>query len=144
MPIRVLVVERHVLARNAIVAELGEDPETEVVAAVAGDLTGDELLELVEEKRTDVVIIDFSAGALGPDAFDVVTAITQPASEVRLLALVRRVDGILLRRLTSSRVTGCFFSDDPCIQSLAKIVYRVHSGIVTYSLEIYEQVFRHL
>jgi DNA-binding NarL/FixJ family response regulator len=133
MAIRVLVVETHVSARDAIVTELGRDSETEVVAAVAGDLTGEELLELAREKQADVVIVDFNAGTLGADAFDVVKAITQPVSDVRLLALIQRVDGILLRRLTSSRVTGCLFSDDPCVQSLAEIVHRVHGGIVTYS-----------
>jgi DNA-binding NarL/FixJ family response regulator len=127
MAIRVLVVETHVLARDAIVTELGRDSATEVVAAVAGDLTGEELLELAREKQADVVIVDFSAGTLGADAFDVVKAITQPVSDVRLLPLIQRVDGILLRRLTSSRVTGCLFSDDP------EIVHRVHGGIVTYS-----------
>lgn len=36
MAIRVLVVETHVSARDAIVTELGRDSETEVVAALHG------------------------------------------------------------------------------------------------------------
>lgn len=144
MAIRVLVVEPDALAREAIIAQLERYPETEVVSPIEGHWTAEHSLELTREKQADVLILDFNASNLGTDDFEVVKAVSHPESGVRLLARVRRDDAILIRRLTSSRVTGCFFIDDASVLSLGEVVCRVHSGRVTYSQEIYEQIFRHL
>jgi len=144
MPIRVLVVEADPLARQTMIAQLAKHPQTEVVAAIEGDLTGEQLLELTRDKQADVLILDFNGRDLGADIFKVVASVSHPESGVRLLARVRRDDTILIRRLTSSRVTGCLFTDDASVLSLGEVVCRVHGGIVTYSQEIYEQIFRHL
>jgi DNA-binding NarL/FixJ family response regulator len=125
-------------------AKLEKHPETEVVTAIEGDVTVQHLLELTRESQTDILIVDFNGRDLGGDILQLVRAATAPESSFRLLARVRRDDTILVRRLTSSRVTGCVFIDDAAILSLGDMVCRVHNGTITYSQEIYERIFRHL
>ena len=143
-PVRVLVVEKHELARDAMIARLEDHPDTRVVGVVSGALSGKELLDLANERRADVVILDFSVSPPGADAFEVIDAISDAKSGMRLVALVRRTDGILIRRLTASRVGGCLYNDDSRVLALGAVVRDVHRGRVTYSTEIYERIFIHL
>lgn len=144
MSIRVLIVERHALARKAMIIALKKHPDIDVVAAVDGDLEAEELVELAEKRRPDVAIFDFSTKVPGVGSFSVVEALRSRQSKLRLLALVRRADGILIRRLRLLKVTGCLFSDDGCSLALGTAVRNVYDGRLTYSQGIYELAFQHL
>jgi DNA-binding NarL/FixJ family response regulator len=139
-----LVVEKHRAACVGVVYLLEQHPDIEVVGAVKGDVSGRELLELANERQVDVVILDFSVAPLGAEAFEVVDAISDPESSMRLVVLVRPADGILIRRLASSRVSGCLYNDDEHIDVLGTVVRDVYAGRVRYSTEIYERIFIHV
>jgi len=143
-PIRVLLVEAHRAARVGLVHLLEQHADIEVVDAVKGNVSGEELLELADEKQVDVAILDFSVAPPGAEAFEVVDAISDPESSMELVILVRPVDGILIRRLAGARVGGCLYNDDERIDKLDTVIRDVYAGRVTYSTEIYERVFIHL
>lgn len=142
MPIRVMIVEPHVLARDEMVGRLRRHSDIEVVAAVAGDLPVEELDELARMRQPDVVVLDFSTQGWGTDSLAMIEVFTNAELGIRLLTLVSRLDGIVIRRLKASNVTGCLFSDDRRCQPLENLVREVNDGRIIYSKEIDEPGFR--
>jgi DNA-binding NarL/FixJ family response regulator len=142
MTIRVVVFENHLLALMGISAELSQDPEIEVVAALVNVRGTDGLLQLIHEKDPQVVIFDLSLKVSCLDPFETIPALKERYPEVEIVVLIGHEDGILIRWLVSHRVMGCLFNDDERIQSLGTVVHRVTEGKLVYSQRIVERYFQ--
>lgn len=141
MAIRVVVIEHHLLALRGISAQLAEPPDIQVVATLSGAVQSDDLLGLLQEEKPHLAILDLSLKVARLNPFETIPALKENYPQVRVLALVGRQDGILVRWLVSRRVMGCLFSDDKRIQSLGAVVRKVAEGKLAYSLEIVEGYF---
>jgi two-component system response regulator DesR len=142
MVIRVIVIESHLLALEGVSAKLERRPNIEVVATVSGNVGMDDLLQLVHDNDPHLVIFDLSLKVSSLDPFATISTLTERCPEVRIVVLVGREDGILVRWLVSHRVVGCLFSDDEQIRSLETVVRKVADGKLAYSQEIMERYFQ--
>jgi DNA-binding NarL/FixJ family response regulator len=142
MGIRVIVIESHLMALEGILAKLDEPSDIEVVAALSDGIGTDDLLQLVRDNRPHLAILDLSLKVSSLDPFDIISTLRKKYPEVKIVVLVGRDDGILMRWLVSHKVTGCLFSSDEQVRSLGDVVRKVAEGKLAYSQEIMERYFQ--
>jgi DNA-binding NarL/FixJ family response regulator len=142
MGIRVIVIESHLMALEGILAKLDEPSDIEVVAALSDGVGMDDLLQLVRDNRPHLAILDLSLKFSSLDPFDIISTLRKKYPEVKIVVLVGREDGILMRWLVSHKVTGCLFSSDEQVRSLGAVVRKVAEGKLAYSQEIMERYFQ--
>jgi DNA-binding NarL/FixJ family response regulator len=142
MAIRVIVIEDHLLALEAMLAALSERPDIEIVATATSGEGAHGLLQLVRDNEPHLVILDFSMRFSNLNPFTAIPALKEHYPEVDVLVLARREDGILVRWLISYKVTGCLFSDDEQIRSLGTVVRKISEGRMVCSQEIVERYFQ--
>jgi DNA-binding NarL/FixJ family response regulator len=142
MGIRVIVIESHLMALEGILAKLDEPSDIEVVAALSDGVGTDDLLQLVRDNRPHLAILDLSLKVSSLDPFEIISTLRERCPEVKIVVLVGREDGILVRWLVSRKVMGCLFSNDERIRSLGAVVRKVVDGKLAYSQEIMERYFQ--
>lgn len=142
MTIRVVIVEDHLLALEAMSAALGQYPDIEIVATASSEDGTDGLLQLMRDNEPHLVILDLSTKFSNLNPFTTIPALKEHYPEVDVLVLARREDGILVRWLISHKVMGCLFNDDEQTQSLGAAVRKISEDRMAYSQEITERYFQ--
>jgi DNA-binding NarL/FixJ family response regulator len=142
MTIRVIVVEDHLLALEAMSVELSKHPDIEIVTTASGDVSTANLLQLIHDNEPHLVILDLSMKVSNLNPFATIPSLQKNCPEVDVLVLIRREDGILVRWLISCKVKGCLFNDDEQTLSLGAVVRKISEGKIAYSQEILERYFQ--
>jgi DNA-binding NarL/FixJ family response regulator len=140
MAIRIAVIGDHILLLQAMSAVLGGNPDIEVVATDTGK-TG--LLRLIRQTCPNVVLLDFSVRGRGFDPFMTVENLKRAYPIVRILAVICRDDGILIRGLVHTGVAGCLFNDDQQILDLGTVLCSIARGEQVYSQGMLEKYLDH-
>lgn len=120
--IRVLIADDHPIVREGLERILGECADMEVVAQAAD---GDELLELLQVKACDVVLMDLSMP--GPGAFRLLSRIGDERPNVRVLILSVQPEEMYAVRALRSGASG-YLTKDRSPDELALAVRKVHQG----------------
>lgn len=121
-PIRVLIVDDHVLYRRGLEMVLGLEPDIEIVGE-AGD--GHEALLLVERTTPDVVVMDVRMPRC--NGIDAAAAIRSSVPDTRILMLTTSDDAQDLHDAIRAGVNGYLLKDVPPDQVVAGI-RAVHGG----------------
>lgn len=132
--IRVVVVDDHPLFRAGVAAALDDDPGVSVVGTCGDGLTA---LDLVEEQRPDVVILDLGLPSL-PGA-EVNRRLALRAARPRVLVLTWQCDEGLVVRLADEGAAGLIVKDaEPSV--LLRAVHRVAEGGTWFPLTLRSSV----
>jgi DNA-binding NarL/FixJ family response regulator len=140
MAIRIAVIGDHPLALQAMSAVLEGNPDVEVVAI---DTSKADLLRLIRQTCPNVVLLDFSVKGRGCDPFTTVENLKRAYPIIRILAVICRDDGILIRGLVHTGVAGCLFNDDEQILDLGTVSCRIARGEQVYSQGMLEKYLDH-
>lgn len=128
--IRVVMIEDHYIVLNSAVNDAARDPEIEMVGTATG---GDQLLQLVREKRPDVVILDLKTPKGDFKPVPVVQKLLQEFPETRILVLTGLDDPLVMRYLVSAGVKGYILKGDKASQNLMEAVRKVYNGEIVLS-----------
>lgn len=134
--IRVVVIEDHHLLLNAMVKELGNEPDIEVVGQATH---GDKLLSLVSTTQPDVVILDLkmSEGDFRP--LPVVRKLMKEYPQTHYLVLTGLSDDLLMRNLIDAGVRGYLLKGDKASEKLVAAVRKIFRGEPVFSVSIMEK-----
>ncbi len=128
-PIRVLIVDDHVMVRRGLATFLRAFSEL----ALAGEAgSGEEAVRLSAELRPDVILMDMMLpGMNGPDAIRI---IRQRQPEIKILALTSFKEGELIRDALEAGAIG-YLLKDVSADELASAIRAAHGGRATLSPE---------
>ncbi len=101
MPIRLLLVEDHILMRAGIRALLGGLPDVEVVGEAS---TGPEALTLAESLSPDLVLLDISMPEL--NGLEVASRLLKSEPKRRIIFLSMHTDAVYVRRALQAGAAG--------------------------------------
>lgn len=134
--IRVVVIEDHHLLLNAMVKELGHEPDIEVVGSATH---GDKLYQLASQTRPDVVVLDLKMSEGNFKPLPVVRKLMREYPETRYLVLTGLSNDMLMRHLIDAGVKGYLLKGDKASEKLAEAVRKIYRGEPVYSLSIMEK-----
>ncbi len=128
-PIRVLIVDDHVMVRRGLATFLRAFSEL----ALAGEAgSGEEAVRLSAELRPDVILMDMMLpGMNGPEAIRI---IRQRQPEIQILALTSFKEGELIRDALEAGAIG-YLLKDVSADELASAIRAAHGGRATLSPE---------
>lgn len=138
MPIRVIAIEDHPLMLKAILQELDNQSDIQVVGT---GTHGAELQRMVRETSPDVVILDLGMSEGGFDPVTSVSNLRQVHPNVQILVLTGYDDGIWVRELIAAGARGYVLKSDNLSLCLPDGVRTVHSGRRFYSPAVTEKYF---
>jgi DNA-binding NarL/FixJ family response regulator len=124
LPVRVLLVDDHVVVRRGLRMLLDSDAAFEVVGE-AGDRAG--TLRLAAATRSDLVLLDLDLG--NEDGADLIREIRAVSPETRVLVLTGIRDTVLHRRAVQLGAAGVVVKD-AAPDVLLKAIRKVHAGEV--------------
>ena len=99
--VRVLIADDHAIVRTGLRALIESDPTLELIGEAAG---GYEALELVENLKPDILVLDISMPDL--DGISVIKKIKPRNSDLRILMLTIHEDKALLQEALKSGASG--------------------------------------
>jgi DNA-binding NarL/FixJ family response regulator len=121
-PIRVLLVDDHLMVRDGLGALLRRDPGIDLIGC-AGD--GDEAVRMSEELEPDVVVLDVCMpGMHGIDAAERIRGL--PAG-VRVIALSAYSDAAFVQQMANAGASG-FVHKDQSAEDLLDAIRQVNQG----------------
>jgi two-component system nitrate/nitrite response regulator NarL len=123
-PIRILLVDDHVVVRRGLHLLLGSDAAIRVVGET-GDRAG--TLRLVEEGRPDLVLLDLDLGS--ESGADLIGEIRARSPDTRVLILTGVRDTLLHRRAIQLGASGVV-EKEAAPEILLKAIRKVHEGEV--------------
>lgn len=134
--IRVVVIEDHHLLLNAMVKELGNETDIEVVGQATH---GDQLSTLVSDMQPDVVVLDLkmSEGDFRP--LPVVRKLIHTFPQTHYLVLTGLSDDLLMRNLIDVGVRGYLLKGDKASEKLVEAVRKIYQGERVFSISIMEK-----
>jgi DNA-binding NarL/FixJ family response regulator len=134
--IRVILADDHPIVRLGIRAELEKIPGLEVIKEASD---GRQALELVEELRPDVVVMDISMPGL--NGLEATERITKTYPDVRVIILSRHQDEGYYWRAVRNGASG-YVLKKAAIVELAEAVRRAVGGEIYLSKEISAKMIR--
>ena len=140
MAVRIALIGDHPLVLQAMSAVLEGKPDVEVVAT---DTSKADLFRLIRQTCPSVVILDFSVRGRGYDPVTTVENLKRAYPIIKILAVICRDDGILIRGLVHTGVAGCLFNDDQQILDLGTVLCRIARGEQVYSQGMLEKYLDH-
>lgn len=123
--IRVVLADDHALVLEGLVALLDRTPDIEVVETVTN---GDELLDVLERQRVDVVVLDLEMPYHG---FTALEEIRKRRLPVRVLVLTAFGDGESMQRAIELEAEGFALKTEPPRQTVMAI-RQVAAGMLVY------------
>lgn len=121
-PIRIMIVEDHVLVRMGLVAAAGDAPDIKVVAEVDD---GRQALDMFRAHRPDVVVLDLRMP--GMDGVEIIRALRNEFGPVRILMLSSFGSGDDISRAMREGASGYVIKGMP-LQQLLEGIREVHAG----------------
>jgi DNA-binding NarL/FixJ family response regulator len=126
--IRVLLAHNHELLLEGLRSLVANEDDLEIVGVA---LTADQLMEVVRDKRPDVIVLD---GTLqGAAGMACLRAVRAEALACSVLVLLERDDLEAIRRALEFGVDGCAVASEPAAQLIAAI-RQVHRGQIVFPL----------
>lgn len=116
-PTRVVIVEDNDVFREALVLLLGQQPELEVVAAVAG---AEEALHVCRAERPDVVLMDYRLP--GMDGVRATSAVRSASPESAVISLTASATPSEARALKEAGAATCLTKDAPLEEIVAALL----------------------
>jgi DNA-binding NarL/FixJ family response regulator len=138
MAIRVVLIEDHLLALQAMSAMLKNEPGIDVAATTTGE---DHPLRLVNDVQPDVAILDVDVQVFDTDPITTVENLKRVCPASKVLMLVRREESFLATMLVDAGARGCLLKSDEQILSLGTVVHRLFDGEVIYSQGVLQKYF---
>ncbi len=121
-PIRVLCVDDHRIVREGVALIIGQQPDMTVVGLAA---TGEEAVELYQQCRPDVTLMDLRLGAMsGVEAIRAIRA-GHPAARIVVLTMYEG-DEDIYRAHKAGAIT--YLLKDTLTDDLIRVVREVHAG----------------
>lgn len=105
-PIRVVVVDDHEIVRIGLQAILGREQDISVVGLAA---SGEEGLDLVDELRPDVLVVDYSLGAMS--GVEVCEKVNADHPQVSVIMLSTFLDDIVIQRSMQAGAKAYVYKD---------------------------------
>lgn len=134
--IRVLLADDHPIVRAGIRAELEKLPEVKIVGETAG---GREAVELVGERRPEVVFMDISMPGL--NGLEATARIVRDFPQVRVVILSRHENEEYLWQALRSGAAG-YLLKKAVIAELVAALRRVAAGEVYFSRELSDRLLK--
>ena len=122
LPIRVLIAEDHLIARVGVGTIVQTQTDMEVVAEAA---TGAEAVQLHEQHRPDVTLMDIRMPVMG--GVDAMRAIRERAPQARFIALSTYSGDEEIRRALQAGASA-YLTKDVLDDELVKTIRLVHAG----------------
>jgi DNA-binding NarL/FixJ family response regulator len=122
MPIRILVAEDHPLVREAVVRVLDHDP---ALAVIGEATTGQEAIDLADELRPDVLILDLAMPDL--DGHMVLDRLRATRPEIRIVVLTASEDANTVLDAIAAGAAG-YLSKRAVGSELRDAVIAAHNG----------------
>jgi two-component system nitrate/nitrite response regulator NarL len=123
-PIRIILLDNHVLVRAGMSLIIESQPDMQVVAQ-AGNLN--EALDLIAEKKPDIILIEFDDGA--GFNFEVLPDLIKSWSKARMILVTGSNDSEISLRAVNFGVVGVVLKTQPP-EILLKAIRKVHQGEV--------------
>lgn len=120
--IRLLVADDHTVLRKGLCMLLEAEPDMEVVGQASG---GAEAVQLAEDLRPDVVLMDITMGDMG--GIEATRQIRRRLSETRVLVLTMHDDEEYLQQMLEAGATG-YVLKRAADTELAVAIRAVHAG----------------
>lgn len=120
--IKIIVVDDHGIVRAGIRRLLQCDGDIEIVAEAK---TGEEAVQLVQELKPDVVLMDINMP--GTDGFSASMQLLHSSSSVKVLIISAQEDDIIPSRLLKMGVSGYLTKSDNA-DALVKAIHTIHAG----------------
>ena len=120
--IRLMLVDDHLLMRMGLATATGGEPDLEIVAEAED---GDEALQLYEQYRPDVVILDLRMDRV--DGISFLTQLKKKHGRARVLVLSNYASGEDVMRAVKAGAAGYILKGTPLEQLLAA-VRKIHDG----------------
>lgn len=122
MPIRIVLIEPHVLVREGLTALLQQENAFCIVGG-AGNLQ--DALDLLAREQPDIVL--FEPAGLQGEGFKFIGQVRTIAPNSRLIMVTQSCDVALHHRAVQLGVTG-IVSKDQTARTLIKAIHKVHAG----------------
>ncbi len=136
-PIRVLVVDDHILLRQGIAGILAPEPDIELIAE-AGN--GAEAIERFEHHRPDVTLMDLQMPVLS--GIDAITRITAQAPNARLIVLTTYRGDVQAVRALKAGARG-YLLKSSLIDELLTAIRTIHAGQRYIPAEVAQDIAIH-
>lgn len=136
--IRIALADDHQLFRNGLKILLGGYPEFEVVAEASN---GTELLKVLENCPTDIVLMDINMPEM--DGVEATSRISRQIPEVFVIALSMYGEEEYYYRMVEAGAKG-FILKDSDISDVHDAIIAVHRGGNYFSQELLYHVIRHI
>jgi DNA-binding NarL/FixJ family response regulator len=136
-PIRVLVVDDHILLRQGIAGILAPEPDIELIAE-AGN--GAEAIERFERHRPDVTLMDLQMPVLS--GIDAITRITAQAPNARIIVLTTYRGDVQAVRALKAGARG-YLLKSSLIDELLTAIRTIHAGQRYIPAEVAQDIAIH-
>lgn len=136
-PIRVLVVDDHILLRQGIAGILAPEPDIELIAE-AGN--GAEAIERFEHHRPDVTLMDLQMPVLS--GIDAITRITAQAPNARIIVLTTYRGDVQAVRALKAGARG-YLLKSSLIDELLTAIRTIHAGQRYIPAEVAQDIAIH-
>lgn len=136
-PIRVLVVDDHILLRQGIAGILAPEPDIELIAE-AGN--GAEAIERFERHRPDVTLMDLQMPVLS--GIDAITRITAQAPNAKIIVLTTYRGDVQAVRALKAGARG-YLLKSSLIDELLTAIRTIHAGQRYIPAEVAQDIAIH-
>lgn len=136
-PIRVLVVDDHILLRQGIAGILAPEPDIELIAEAEN---GAEAIERFERHRPDVTLMDLQMPVLS--GIDAITRITAQAPNARIIVLTTYRGDVQAVRALKAGARG-YLLKSSLIDELLTAIRTVHAGQRYIPAEVAQDIAIH-
>lgn len=134
--IRICLAEDHAIVRQGLRNMLGEDGGFEILGEAAD---GEALLELLREKKPDIVIVDLSMPGLG--GMELIRRLQESHPDLRVVVLTMHREYQFFRLATANRNVAGYLLKDDAFDRLSDALRVVADGGRAFSPRVQELIF---
>lgn len=138
-PIRLLIVDDHVLIRNGLRLILEKDESLQVVAEAE---EGGEAIRLAIKYQPDVILLDVTMPG-GLDGFVTSRAIHEEVPHSKIILLTMHDEEVYIQKAIEYHIPG-YLSKNSDISELSSAIKRVFAGKIYYQTSMPEEELQHL
>jgi len=129
-PIRVVLVDDHLILLDALQALISLDPDFEVVGVAS---TAEDGVRLTQQLHPDVTVFDVDFP--GIDSFDVAPRLIKTAPKTRIVFLTAHLSDVFVHQAVRMSASGYLLKEDAS-KALKDGIRRVHAGGYAFSPKV--------